>query len=78
MIVNLFEAIETSEATMAPTLQEFFDKFFLMERIIAYLKNEGFNLQSCAIALNSMVSCKSLNMLKCFHGFYFGHTLSKV
>jgi len=35
-------------------------------------------LQTCASVLDSMLLCKSLTMLEPFHGFHFGHALSKV
>ncbi len=43
-----------------------------------YIIDEGSKLQSCAIALNLVVSCKSLGMLERFHGSCFRHVLSKV
>jgi hypothetical protein len=39
---------------------------------------EGFNLQTCASGLNSIVSCANLVMMESFNGSCFGHVLSKV
>jgi len=36
------------------------------------------NLQTCASALNFVVSCASLAMMEPFDGLCFGHALSKV
>ncbi len=35
-------------------------------------------MQTCAGVLDSMFLCKSLTTLEPFHGFHFGHALSKV
>jgi hypothetical protein len=76
--IDLFEVTTTSGAAMAPKLQELLDKFSLTNKILAYVKDEGVNMQSYAIVLTFVVLCKTLGMLEPFHGSCFGHALSKV
>jgi hypothetical protein len=45
---------------------------------VAYVKNEGANLQTCACNLNSIISCNGLGMLESFDGACLRHALSKV
>jgi hypothetical protein len=44
MTVCLFEMINTSGMVMAPKLQKLQDKFILIDKIVTYVKDEGFNL----------------------------------
>jgi hypothetical protein len=46
--------------------------------IFAFVKDQGSNLQTCASALTSIVSCNNLGLLEPFDGTCFGHALSKV
>jgi hypothetical protein len=63
---------------MAPKLWEFFDMFSFINKILAYVKDEGANLQFCATIFTFVVLCKTLGMLELFHGSCFGHALCKV
>ncbi len=45
---------------------------------MAYVKDEGVNLQTCASTLNSIISCNGLGMFEPFDGACLGHALSKV
>jgi len=76
--IGLFEAIATSSATMVPKLWELLDRFSCIDNILAYVKDKGVNLQSCVTTFTFVLSCKTLNMLEPFHGFYSGHALFKV
>ncbi len=40
---------------MAPKLQDLFNIITLIENIIVYVKDERFNLQTCASVLNSII-----------------------
>jgi len=64
--IGLFEAIATNDVAMVPKLRELFDKFSFIDKILAYVKDEGANLQSCAITLTFMAMCKTLGMLEPF------------
>jgi hypothetical protein len=76
--IRLFKMFNTNGVTMVPRLQQLLDKFSLTQKIFTYVKNEDFNLQICASALNFVVSCASLAMMEPFDGLCFGHALSKV
>ncbi len=78
IIVGLFDANDTSGATMAMKLKHVFDKFAFMHKIVAYVKDKGSNLQTCVKALKVVVSCGHLNTIEPFDGYSFGHALLKV
>jgi hypothetical protein len=59
-------------------LQKLLDRFALIEKIVVYVKDEGSNLQTCASAMNSIISCNSMGLLEPIDGLCFGHALSKV
>jgi hypothetical protein len=44
VIIGLFEVIDTSGIALAPKLRDLIDKFILIEKIVSYVKDEGFNL----------------------------------
>jgi hypothetical protein len=62
---------------MAMKLKQIFNKFELIQNIMAYVKDAGSNLQTCVIVLNLIMSCTNLNMVKPFDDFYYGHALLK-
>jgi len=76
--IKLFEVSNFSDIAIVPRLQQLLDKFFLTQKILAYVKDEGSNLHTYANALNYVVSCVSLAMMEPFDGSCFGHVLSKV
>ncbi len=47
--IGLFEAIETIGQTLVNNLTKLFDQYELRNKIIAYLKDEGSNLNTMAI-----------------------------
>ncbi len=55
-----------------------FEKFDLIHWVIAFVKDEGSNLASIAIALHSIVDCELLNLPHAYEGICFGHMLSKA
>jgi len=54
------------------------DKFGLTQKIVAYIKDEGSNLQTCVTTFNSIMWCGDLDMVEPFDGSYFGHALSDL
>jgi hypothetical protein len=60
--IGLFQANDTSGATTVMKLKQVLDKFSFTRNIVAYVKDEGFNLQTCVMAFNSIVSCDGLGM----------------
>jgi hypothetical protein len=60
IIIGLFEAIETTGQTLANNLKKLIDQYGLRNKIIAYVNNEGSNLNIMPIALNFVVKCEVL------------------
>jgi hypothetical protein len=54
-IIGLFKVTNMSNIAMAPKLQDLFNIIILIEKIIVDVKDEKFNLQTCASALNSII-----------------------
>jgi len=58
-----------------------FDKskqIWLKKKIIAYVKDEGSNLNAMISTLKSIISCETLGLPKSFNGICFGHAFSKA
>jgi len=58
--IGLFEAIETTRQALAKSLIELLDKYSLRKKFIAYVKDEGSNLNVMIGALKSVINCESL------------------
>jgi hypothetical protein len=58
----LFEAIETYGQMLVRNLINLLDKFGLRKKIIAYVKDEGSNLNAMTFALNSVINCETLGL----------------
>ncbi len=76
--IGLFKIIKTTRQAFAKNLIEFFDEYGFGDKIIAYLKDEGSNLNTLANALKFVVKCETLGSEKNFQGAYFGHAFSKA
>jgi hypothetical protein len=50
----------------------------LRQKIVAYVKDEGFNLNTMITTLKSIVSCDVLGLKESFQGTCFGHAFSKM
>jgi hypothetical protein len=48
------------------------------KKIIAFVQNEGFNLNSMTTSLKLIVSCDILGLVDSFQGTYFGLAFSKA
>jgi len=62
----LFEAIETIGQTLAKSLIELLDKHGLKKKNIAYVKDEGSNLNAMIITLKVVVNYESSGSKKNF------------
>jgi hypothetical protein len=56
----------------------FLAKFNLTDKVIAYVKDEGINLNSFTTALTFIVSCEPLQLPQPFVIFCFGHVMAKA
>ncbi len=63
---------------MVLKFKKLLDKFFLTKKIVIYVKDVWYNLQTCANALNSIISCNTLALLEPFDGSFLGNTFLKV
>jgi len=78
-VTNISGATMASKFRSHTTLiKENLSSSSLIKKIIAYIKDEKCNLQTCASALIFIVSCSILALLKPFNDSCLGHTLSKV
>jgi hypothetical protein len=74
MTIGLFYAIETTNQALANHLTKLFDQDGLKRKIIAYVKDEGSNLNVMIIALRSIVKCEVLGLDESFQdSLCFGH-----
>ncbi len=76
--IGLFEAIETTRQALVINLSNLLDSFGLSKKIIAFVKDEGANLNAMTLTLKSIVSCDTLGLEEIFNGNYFGHVFSKA
>ncbi len=74
----MFEAIETTSQTLARSLIELLDKYGLRKKIIAYVKDEGSNLNAMTTTLKAVVNCEPLGLKESFKNTCFGHAFSKA
>jgi len=75
--IGLFKAIETTRQALANNLTKLFDQYGLRNKIIAYVKNEGSNLNVMTIVLIFVVKCEVLNLDESFQGYCFGLSFPK-
>ncbi len=68
-----FEAIEISGQTLAKNLTKVLDNYALKRKIIAYVKDEGSNLNIVITTLKSIISCDVLGLF-----FFFFRALVLV
>jgi hypothetical protein len=78
IIVGLFEATNTFGVTLVEQVKVFLLKFNLTNKVIAYVKDEGANLNSFTIALTYVMSCEPLQLPQPFASFCFGRAMSKA
>jgi hypothetical protein len=78
IIVGLFETQNISGANIVEQVKSLLGSFGLLDKVIAYVKDEGNNLASFIIALTSIISCSTLKLVFPFIGSCFGHAMSKA
>jgi hypothetical protein len=76
--IGLFEAIEFIKQALANNLTKLFDQYGLRNKIIAYVKDEGSNLNTMTIAFKSIVKCEVFGFDESFQGACFGDVFSKA
>jgi hypothetical protein len=63
---------------MAKKLTKLLNQYDLRKNIVAYVKDEGANLNAMTIVLKYVVNCEVLGMEESFQGTCFGHAFSKA
>jgi hypothetical protein len=74
--IGLFEA--TKSQTLVKNLKKLLDSSGLSKKIIAYVNNEGENLNSMTTILKSIINCEVLGLEESFNGISFGYAFSKT
>jgi hypothetical protein len=75
---NLFEPIDINGQTLAKKLTKLLDNYALRRKIIAYVNNEGSNLNTMITIVKSIIICDTLSLEEIFQGICFGHAFSKA
>ncbi len=76
MTIGLFEVREIAWQTLTISLTKLLKEYGLKEKIIAYVKDEGFNFNAMTVTLKSNVSCESFGLKESLQGTFFGHVFS--
>jgi hypothetical protein len=63
---------------MATNLIELLDQYDLRKKIIAYVKDEGANLNAMTTTLKFVMNCEVLGMEESFQSTCFGHAFLKT
>jgi hypothetical protein len=64
----LFEATKIIGLALANNLTKLLDQYGLRNKIIAYVKDEGPNLNTMTIALKYVIKCEVLGLNESFQG----------
>jgi hypothetical protein len=59
-------------------LKKLLDYYGLSKKIIAYVKDQGTNLNFMTTTLKFVVNCEVLRLEESFNGIYFGRAFSKT
>jgi len=54
------------------------DRFDLLHRIIAFVKDENINLFVMTVAMHSIIDCEPQKIFKVYEGTCSGHVMSKA
>jgi len=66
LTIGLFQAIKTNGQALTNNLRKLLDQYGLKNKMIAYVKDEGSNLNTMTIVLKYVVNVKSLVWMKAF------------
>ncbi len=77
MTIGFFETTKTINRALTKNLKKLLDSYRLSKKIIAYVKDEGTNLNSITTDLKSIVNYEVLGLEESFNGTCFGHSFPK-
>jgi hypothetical protein len=72
-----FEANDMLRIAVAMQVKDILSSYNLLDKLFAYVKDEGGNLSTLAQAMSFVVSCVHLVVITPYQGSYFGHVFSK-
>jgi hypothetical protein len=75
--MGIFEVVETIRVVMAMQLKELLSQYELLDKVIAYLKDEGANLSTFTTALTIIVSCAPFSLPQPYVTICYKHAMSK-
>jgi hypothetical protein len=78
IIVGLFEVHNIAGVNMVEHVKSLLGLFGLLDKVIAYIKDEGNNLVPFTIVLTLVVSFSTSKLVSPFIGSCFGHAMSKA
>ncbi len=71
--ISLFDGVQTSSQALTRNLQDLLEKYGLRKKVVAYVKDEGFNLEITIIVFKLVVDFEILSMEESFQRTYFGY-----
>ncbi len=77
VIMGVFEVHETSRATMDVHFKDLLVQYNLLDKIIAYVKDKGANMNTFIVALINIVSCVFFWLPQPYATSCYGHAMSK-
>ncbi len=78
MTIGLFETTKTTRQALNVNLSNLLDSFGLRKKIIAFVKDQGANLNVMTLTLRFVVSYDILGLEESFNRSCFGHVFSKA
>jgi hypothetical protein len=76
VIIWIFEIHSIANVTMANQVKKLLYSFYLLDKVIAYVKNEGFDLSALTFALMYVIYCSTIQLACPFVGSCFKHAMS--
>jgi len=78
IIIGLLESTEPIGQPLVKNIINLFHYYNLRNKIIAYVKNDQFNLSAMTPTLKFIVSCEAMGLEESFQGTYFDLTFFKA
>jgi hypothetical protein len=75
IVIGLFEMNKTTKQSMVIQLWFLLEKFHLLHQVIAFAKDESFDLIVIATTLHSIIDCKLLSFFCIYDSKCFGHVM---
>jgi hypothetical protein len=76
--IGIFVVHNIASVAMENQVKLLLNSFSLLDKIIAYVKDERYNLNTLTFALTFVISCFALQLTCPFVGLCFGHAMSNA